>query len=617
MKWRGRGVDSTFPTRALAPILLGGAAMIAPAPPSPIRLAAPAAPPVARVVPRSWPWRAWLALIALPVALLATLTVRFGVDGPFGDQWMAISPLFEKHAAGALSAADFFAQHNEHRPLVPKLVFFVVGLLTHWNVRVENAMTLLVLVGVAANLWQMLRVSGWRDTSAARGVFFLMVLLLFTTSQHENLLWGFQFHFVLAILFFSAICWLAPTLRAPWNFVATMALSAAATFSVASGCVCWALAAPLLWHATTPRRAGKWWALYAITGGATVAAYFWNFARPAELPSLLGVLQAPARTARYFCAYLGGPFSGGTAMDAAAVASVIGAVLSLAIGAAAARTWRERHRADFLQRALPWLTLAAFGLANAAMSTVGRSGFGVGQALASRYTTYAVLVPIALLPLGRLVCGRRRGAAWLLAIALASTLLFLQVLTCMGKAGEWSVWRRVLLMEKAHAQTLAIVPDATLRPVTLDAMRPGVPAMAALNFLRPHPLTSTAIGEIADARSPGGASYGALEQVREEAATLVLIGWAILPAHGEAAHAVLLTADDARGEPRIFALVAVGVERTGIAQRLANPACVPSGWAVEIPRGKLPPGAGAIKAWAFDVEQRRAWRIAGEHQPAR
>jgi hypothetical protein len=40
-------------------------------------------------------------------------------------------------AAGTLGFADFFAQHNQHRILFPRLIFFGLGRLTHWNIRAE------------------------------------------------------------------------------------------------------------------------------------------------------------------------------------------------------------------------------------------------------------------------------------------------------------------------------------------------------------------------------------------------------------------------------------------------------------------------------------------------
>src|SRR5438270_13475536 len=78
-----------------------------------------------------------LLLIATPPLLIGLLILRDGVDVPFWDQWDGTAPLFEKMAAGTLGFADFFAQHNEHRILFPRLIFFGLGCLTHWNIRAE------------------------------------------------------------------------------------------------------------------------------------------------------------------------------------------------------------------------------------------------------------------------------------------------------------------------------------------------------------------------------------------------------------------------------------------------------------------------------------------------
>src|SRR5882724_12820993 len=61
--------------------------------------------------------------IAAPPLLIGLLIFRNGVDTPFGDEWDGTAPLFEKMAAGTLGFADFFAQHNQHRILFPRLNF--------------------------------------------------------------------------------------------------------------------------------------------------------------------------------------------------------------------------------------------------------------------------------------------------------------------------------------------------------------------------------------------------------------------------------------------------------------------------------------------------------------
>ena len=63
-----------------------------------------------------------LLLIAAPPLLIGLLIFRNGVDTTFWDEWDGTAPLFEKMAAGTLGFADFFAQHNEHRILCPRLI---------------------------------------------------------------------------------------------------------------------------------------------------------------------------------------------------------------------------------------------------------------------------------------------------------------------------------------------------------------------------------------------------------------------------------------------------------------------------------------------------------------
>src|SRR5215472_6657949 len=76
-------------------------------------------------------------LIFTPPLLIGVLIFKNGVDTPVLDEWDGTAPLFEKMADGTLGVADFFAQHNEHRIFFPRLIFFALGRLTHWNIRAE------------------------------------------------------------------------------------------------------------------------------------------------------------------------------------------------------------------------------------------------------------------------------------------------------------------------------------------------------------------------------------------------------------------------------------------------------------------------------------------------
>src|SRR5438046_7390687 len=76
-------------------------------------------------------------LIFASPLLIGVLIFKNGVDFPVLDEWDGTAPLFEKMTDGTLGIADFFAQHNEHRIFFPRLIFFALGRLTHWNIRAE------------------------------------------------------------------------------------------------------------------------------------------------------------------------------------------------------------------------------------------------------------------------------------------------------------------------------------------------------------------------------------------------------------------------------------------------------------------------------------------------
>jgi hypothetical protein len=123
---------------------------------------------------------------------------------------------------------------------------------------------------------------------------------------------------------------------------------------------------------------------------------------------------------------------------------------------------------------------------------------------------------------------------------------------------------------------------------------------------------SRAISEIADPRDPGSAEYGELEKSGwDRSGRWGALGWAVLPYARRPADAVVLTQDDANGEPQIVALAEIGRARADVARARSEPAYVRAGWVERFDAQRLPEGA-RVKAWAFDAERGRAYRIAGE-----
>ena len=84
-----------------------------------------------------------MALSTLPGVFLCLMALGYTLDLPRLDQWEFI-PFLEKAYNGTLSWHDFWAQHNEHRIVFPRLVFLLLAKLTAWNLYYEVAANLLL-----------------------------------------------------------------------------------------------------------------------------------------------------------------------------------------------------------------------------------------------------------------------------------------------------------------------------------------------------------------------------------------------------------------------------------------------------------------------------------------
>jgi len=96
-------------------------------------------------------------LILAPPLLIGLLVFKNGADFPVLDEWDGTAPLFEKMAESTLGVADFFAQHNEHRIFFPRLIFFTLGRLTHWNIRAELWVIWFLALVCLFSIWQLAR----------------------------------------------------------------------------------------------------------------------------------------------------------------------------------------------------------------------------------------------------------------------------------------------------------------------------------------------------------------------------------------------------------------------------------------------------------------------------
>ncbi|MBI1845590.1 MAG: hypothetical protein HYR86_01285, partial [Candidatus Rokubacteria bacterium] len=88
----------------------------------------------------------WLASVVCP-GLIAIAVARHAVNVPYWDEWH-LTPEVEHVAQGRLSLAELWAQHNEHRPVLPKLVMLALARLSRWDTRWESAASVAVALAL-------------------------------------------------------------------------------------------------------------------------------------------------------------------------------------------------------------------------------------------------------------------------------------------------------------------------------------------------------------------------------------------------------------------------------------------------------------------------------------
>ena len=321
--------------------------------------------------------------ILLP-AVFALLYVRaFGVSVVFADAWSMVR-LFDKWDSGTLLISDLFAPHNEHRMFFPKGVELLLGIVTKYDTLAE-----MYLIQGCFLVTLVILFLAFRSNAKPWPLLFVPIsLLVFSFRQYENMLFGFQVNFAFTQTFGVLALFLLHILgRGRFKrltFVAALGSATVASFSTAQGLFVWPVG--LLQLITSPVGKRARIILIAVWGSVGLGewvAYFTDYARPEDRPSLLFVLDHPAVGMEYFLNLLGSSlfwqqstaFVGGLFVACLALVSLLILVRGGKLG---------EH--SF------WIALLLYSLFMLATITLGRSGvFGVWQALAPRYTTFSVL----------------------------------------------------------------------------------------------------------------------------------------------------------------------------------------------------------------------------------
>lgn len=565
----------------------------------------------------------------IPILLTTYLIIGFSVNVPIMDQW-ALPGFFQKLADGTINLQDLMAQHNEHRIAFPRIIFSVLAFASQWNIVWE----LLASLAMAAVTFLLLYKLAEETAKSSIQVYllnyipnFLMGTLIFSLSQYENWLWGFQLAwFSINLCLVSSIYILYRSRQ--WKIEYLWLIAAIpcfiASFSSAHGLLTWLATIPSVFSTRTSsqsraRQLSIWGSLFFLS----LSLYLIGYSKPEGHPSLFFLLTNPFAGLNYFLSFIGSSL----VLDKQ-FAFLIG--LSVIIYFVFLTRYFLKPLRSKLISASPWLSLGLYSLLFAGLTTVGRAGFGVEQAMASRYRTVTVLFIVATLQLGAIALNtsrRKPGSGGLVTVrpkpgSFVVFKVLLGVVLLSFLINSYEVFRDVPRI-KADRETakyclrlVKYMEDIPSHPCrghlfpSLAFVQNAAPKLEAVGFRQlEHNLEFRELSSNPDGLGNSDVIGSRDSDVLiEQGAGIPVQGWAAYPGRGEVPPFILFSYNDQRS---FFSLALVNLERPDVAKALGDGRYLRSGWQANLSSGDLPSGETLIRAWVFDPENRRFVELAG------
>jgi len=585
-------------------------------------------------------WFAALILSAVPAIAILALILHYGVNVPYYDQWDCEGKLFKKFWEHQLTWGDFWEQHNEHRMFFPKLIYLALAYVTHWNVIAELVLTWLCVCIVSFAVYRMYR-SAEGPISAGKMVPFIAAnILIFTPGCEETWLWGVSVANMMPMAcIFGGMAIACSNLRVNLRWGLCFVLAIMATFSTASGLLCWILCAPLLFvrrnscvlerqHEPVAGSPFRLW--HMVTWGCgfviTSAIYFYHYARPAPHPPPSDSLKHPIELLLFLFLYQGNAFSFTSAtIDHFLAARIVGGVmlaLMMLLSVYVAIRWRDRLVRD---TALIWLMVGAYSILNGILIALSRIGISPVAAIWSRYVSYSVFLPVSLIFLVpvvvRNISRHMRPAIGMVlmrtAFGLLTAVMLLQTLKFRDNVVAFDEIRVAMAERKASLLFIDLVrfdstPGKAWREQTLDEIRPLADALNAHGWINPPLVRRPRMQDLEDSTVTNSQSYGKIERVGYVGdGKIGVTGWAYDPRQRSLADAIVVSWEKPGGDAVPFAVAQMGIERSSEAE---DSALRDAGWQLGFPSDLLPAETLNLRAWCLDTRTGKAVALPSLYQ---
>lgn len=573
----------------------------------------------------------WLLLVsALAPALLALrIQKKNWINIPIWDEWDTPGQALLHYAQGTLSWADLFAQHNESRKVVPRLIHLAVASVAGWDVRHGMAMTFLCACGASACALFFLRRRAALPLFPVLIPWLLMNLFLFAPSQYENFLSGFVFEIFLPFLCLFGCCAVnLSRFPLPLKSLGNSLFAVISTYTFAHGMLLWAFAFPIPNREEQSRGARfflLWYAVYIVLGGVAIACYFVGYQRPEIFPPPATLAQS-GQVLEFIVVWLGA-----VVRSPLVNARFTGALAGLLIIAAVGGTFVVlRKNKELWQAYYPWVLLLVFSLSSGATTAVGRVNIGVESAFNTlfygfsgmRYNATAVFAYVAVIGLvfslyeDRIRSQPRWRNRFLTGLTVCYTLLAVAWIEMLSeeltRVRQFQANRRRARTAVIWSNALPENPEIFLAYPYPEGFPPRVEEMRAAGVLKLPKVSDSLRQAIAAVPPDGHLETGKLEVAQRRAdGRFWFAGWARSPLKQAAADYVVLGWEGLDLSFHPFTVIPTGGVRPEAAKSY-GPLSRKAGFEQEIELPKLPPARGVIiKAWAIDWDAQQGFPMEG------
>ena len=329
----------------------------------------------------TWILSAYLILTSL------VAVYRFYCPVPYGDMWWFVRDMarLNSHQVGL---SYLWGQHSEHRILLPRLIFWADLHLDHFRGVFTILCSSLLLAGEGALICLVFSREKKNNASSKLAYAALVLGMMFSASQIENLIFPFQIQFPLAFFTASASIWLilrhCHSTEYRWSpLVAGLVLALCATLSLGCGLIVWPL---LLLISLVEGPSRRTLFTIIIAWCAVWAVYFYGYVSPGDSAKPWISIAQPGRVAAFTLTFMISPLY----PKPLGSANILGLLFLLAVVLGLLAYWRF-STVLFKERNGFFVYLALFIISTAVLVSLCRINYGLEEAATLRYRMPALL----------------------------------------------------------------------------------------------------------------------------------------------------------------------------------------------------------------------------------